>query len=184
MKGLKLRKMIYIALFVALMTALGYVRIPLPFSPVPITGQTFGVMLAGSLLGSRLGFLALVVFNLTGLVFPVFAGPNGGPGVFLGPTGGFILSWPLAAGLIGLLVERTEKPSFLRSLGANFVGGIVLIYALGIPHFALVTNTGIGPALLTAALPFIPGDIIKCFVAALATQRLAVVRISKQTASD
>lgn len=172
MKKLSLREMVYIALFIALMTALGYVKIPLPFSPVPITGQTFGVMLAGTLLGSRLGFLALAVFDLTGVIFPVFAGSSGGIGVLLGPTGGYILSWPLAAALIGYLTEQVETPSLPRLFCANVLGGILVIYALGVVQLALVTGIGLIPAIAKGALPFIPGDLIKCAVAAVAGQRL------------
>ena len=85
MEKVSLREMMTVALFIALLTALGYVNIPLPFSPVPLTGQTFGVMLAGMLLGSRLGFITLLLFDLTGVIFPVFAGATGGLGKLLGP---------------------------------------------------------------------------------------------------
>ncbi|MDK2855463.1 MAG: biotin transport system substrate-specific component [Bacillota bacterium] len=177
MQKLSLREMAYIGVFAALMTALGYVEIPLPFSPVPITGQTFGVMLAGALLGSRLGFLALAVFDLIGLVFPVFAGGSGGPGVFAGPTGGYILSWPLAAWLIGYLTEQVPRPSFLRIFGANVLGGILVVYTLGVTQLALVAHIDLLPAIAKGALPFIPGDLIKCAVAAVAAQRLAAHRL-------
>ncbi|HHY93221.1 MAG TPA: biotin transporter BioY [Firmicutes bacterium] len=159
------------------MTVLGYVKIPLPFSPVPITGQTFGVMLAGALLGSRLGFLALLVFDLTGLVFPVFAGGTGGLGVIVGPTGGYILSWPLAAWLIGYLTEQAPRPGFFRIFTANVLGGIVVIYALGVTQLALVAHIGFLPAFLKGALPFIPGDLIKCAAAAIVAERLSAYHL-------
>ncbi len=112
LQKITLREMMVVAVFIALLTALGYVNIPLPFSPVPLTGQTFGVMLAGMLLGSRLGFITLLLFDLTGLVFPVFAGgAAGGLGKLLGPTGGYILSWPLAAAAIGLFASAAHGPA-------------------------------------------------------------------------
>ncbi|NLG86955.1 MAG: biotin transporter BioY [Firmicutes bacterium] len=164
--------MMVIALFIALLTALGYVNIPLPFSPVPLTGQTFGVMLAGMLLGSRLGFITLLVFDLTGLVFPVFAGAAGGIGKLLGPTGGYILSWPLAAAVIGLLVEREQHPDWIRFFLANILGGVLIVYSLGVLQLSLVTGMGLIPAFISGALPFIPGDLIKCAVAAAVGLRL------------
>lgn len=173
MKRPTLRETAYIGVFAALMTVLGYVEIPLPFSPVPITGQTFGVMLAGALLGSRLGFLALAVFDLAGLAFPVFAGGSGGLAVLAGPTGGYILSWPLAAWLIGRLTEQVPRPGFLRLFVANVLGGVIVIYALGVTQLALVAHIGFLPAVAKGALPFLPGDLIKCAVAAVAAQRLA-----------
>lgn len=172
-----MRETAYIGVFAALMTVLGYVEIPLPFSPVPITGQTFGVMLAGALLGSRLGFLALAVFDLTGLAFPVFAGGSGGLAVLAGPTGGYILSWPLAAWLIGYLTERAPRPGFLRIFAANVLGGIVVIYALGVTQLALVAHIGFLPAFLRGAVPFIPGDLLKCAAAAIMAERLSAYHL-------
>jgi biotin transport system substrate-specific component len=164
--------MMVIALFIALLTALGYVNIPLPFSPVPLTGQTFGVMLAGMLLGSRLGFVTLLLFNLTGLVFPVFAGAAGGLGKLVGPTGGYILSWPLAAAAIGFISEQGQRPSWTRLFLANIVGGIFIVYSLGVLQLSLVTGMGLTAAAMSGALPFIPGDLIKCGVAAAAGLRI------------
>jgi len=167
-----LREMMTVALFIALLTALGYVNIPLPFSPVPLTGQTFGVMLAGMLLGSRLGFITLLLFDLTGVIFPVFAGATGGLGKLLGPTGGYILSWPLAAAVIGLITERSSHPGWIRLFLANIAGGVIVVYSLGVIQLSLVTGIGLIPAAIQGALPFIPGDLIKCGVAAAAGLRL------------
>jgi biotin transport system substrate-specific component len=119
------------SLFVAL---LAQVAIPLPFTPVPITGQTLGVLLVGAALGSRLGFMALLAYLLEGAMgLPVFAGGTGGLAKILGPTGGFLLAFPLAAGLVGLLVERLGLDrSFLGTLLAMLLGN-ALIYLLGLP---------------------------------------------------
>lgn len=172
LQKITLREMMVVAVFIALLTALGYVNIPLPFSPVPFTGQTFGVMLAGMLLGSRLGFITLLLFDLTGLVFPVFAGAAGGLGKLLGPTGGYILSWPLAAAAIGFICERSSRPSWLRLFVANIVGGVIIVYSLGVIQLSLITGIGLIPAVVQGALPFIPGDLIKCGVAAATGVRL------------
>jgi biotin transport system substrate-specific component len=119
------------SLFVAL---LAQVAIPLPFTPVPITGQTLGVLLVGAALGSQLGFMALLAYLLEGAMgLPVFAGGTGGLAKILGPTGGFLLAFPLAAGLVGLLVERLGLDrSFLGTLLAMLLGN-ALIYLLGLP---------------------------------------------------
>jgi biotin transport system substrate-specific component len=148
------------SLFVAL---LAQVSIPLPFTPVPLTGQTLGVLLVGAALGSRLGFLALLAYLLEGaLGLPVFAGGTGGLAKVLGPTGGFLLAFPLAAGLVGLLVERFGLDrSFLGTLLAMLLGN-ALLYLLGLPWlWAWLTGAGktvgLSGLLAMGFFPFIPG---------------------------
>ena len=158
------------SLFVAL---LAQVAIPLPFTPVPITGQTLGVLLVGAALGSRLGFLALLAYLLEGAMgLPVFAGGTGGLAKILGPTGGFLLAFPLAAGLVGLLVERFGLDrSLLGTLLAMLLGN-ALLYLLGLP-WLWAWLMGAGKALGLSGLlamgffPFVPGDLVKAVLAAL-----------------
>lgn len=157
------------SLFVAL---LAQVSIPLPFTPVPLTGQTLGVLLVGAALGSRLGFLALLAYLLEGaLGLPVFAGGTGGLAKVLGPTGGFLLAFPLAAGLVGLLVERFGLDrSFLGTLLAMLLGN-ALLYLLGLPWlWAWLTGAGktvgLSGLLAMGFFPFIPGDLAKAVLAA------------------
>jgi biotin transport system substrate-specific component len=113
------------------------ISIPLPFTPVPITGQTLAVLLVGAALGSRLGFLSLLAYLAEGAMgLPVFAGGTGGLAKILGPTGGFLLAFPLAAGLVGLLVERFGLDrSFLGTLLAMLAGN-ALLYLVGLPWLA------------------------------------------------
>lgn len=168
---MKNRDIVYIALFAALVAALGLIPpIPLPFIPVPITAQTLGVMLAGSLLGARRGGLALALFLLlVAAGLPILAGGRGGFGVFLGPSGGFLLGFPLAAFTIGWLTERSPRRSSLSwFLLFNLVGGIGVIYAIGIPWLAVASQLPLLQALIGSAV-FLPGDIIKAIVAAIAT---------------
>ncbi|HEY8449919.1 MAG TPA: biotin transporter BioY, partial [Bacillota bacterium] len=164
---LTLREMILAALFTALMVALGVVPpLTLPLSPVPVTTQTLGVMLAGSVLGRRGGALAMIIFLLLLVAgVPVLAGGRGGPGHLFGPSGGYILSWPLAAYVIGHLAG--PAPRFGRLLVANVVGGILVVYAIGAPVLALVSGMGIKRALVAGAALFVPGDLLKAVVAAL-----------------
>ncbi|MGQ9693084.1 MAG: biotin transporter BioY [Thermaceae bacterium] len=158
------------SLFVALMAQ---ISIPLPFTPVPITGQTLGVLLVGAALGSRLGFLALLAYLVEGgLGLPFFAGGASGVTRFFGPTGGYLLAFPLAAGLVGLLVERFGADrSFLLTLVAMLLGNL-LIYALGVPWLGAWLAgagkyAGVGDVLAKGMIPFIPGDLTKAVLAAL-----------------
>jgi biotin transport system substrate-specific component len=135
---------------------------------VPITAQSLGVMLAGSVLGARRGGLALVLFLVlvaTGL--PLLAGGRGGLGVFAGPSAGFLLAWPVAAYVVGWLSERAG-PTYKLHWGivANLVGGIVVVYAGGIAGMAAVLGLSV-PAAAVATWIYIPGDAVKVVIAAL-----------------
>lgn len=158
------------SLFVALTAQ---VAIPLPFTPVPLTLQTLGILLVGAALGSRLGFLALLAYLLEGAMgLPVFAGGTGGVARILGPTGGFLLAFPLAAGLVGLLVERFGLDrSFFGTLLAMLLGN-ALLYLVGLPWLGawlvgVGKFTGIGGLLARGLFPFLPGDLVKAVLAAL-----------------
>ncbi|HEY8414718.1 MAG TPA: biotin transporter BioY, partial [Thermaerobacter sp.] len=166
--GTATRQLILAALFAGLTASLAYVRIPLPFTPVPITGQTFGVMLSGLLLGPRWGAVAQAVYVLLGVVgLPVFAGGQAGPGVLLGPTGGYLVSYPLAAAVTGAIAGQRRVPGFARTLLACVAGGIAVVYALGVPWFVAWSGMAWREALVAAALPFLPGDLAKALAAAL-----------------
>lgn len=163
-----LRELAQASLLAAVVVALGLVPpIRLPVSPVPITLQTLGVMLAGCLLPRRVALLSLLIFLLLlAAGFPVLAGGRGGPGYLLGPSGGYILSWPLAAYLIARWTEG-RSPSLARLLLANLAGGILLVYACGVPVLALVTGMDVRRALVAGAAVFVPGDLLKAVAAAL-----------------
>lgn len=156
-----------IALFAALVAALGLLPpIPVPLIPVPVTAQTLGVMLAGSILGARRGGLAMVAFLvLVAAGLPLLSGGRGGPAVFVGPSGGFLLAWPLGAAVVGLLSART-RPGVAVAALCNVVGGIAVLYAVGIPFLAVVTGVRIGTAAL-GSLAFLPGDLLKAGLAAV-----------------
>lgn len=149
----------------SLVTALSArIAVPLPFSPVPLTGQTFGVLLTGALLGSRLGALALLLYLAEGASgLPFFAGGACGPARFLGPTGGYLVASPLAAALVGWLATRGWDRRPLTMLAAMLLGSLV-IYALGAGW--LVHFLGVEAALVKGALLFLPGDAVKALLAA------------------
>lgn len=163
------RDIVYIALFAALMAAVNLVpAIQVGFLPVPITAQTLGVMLAGCLIGARRGGLAILLFVLlVALGLPLLAGGHGGLGVFFGPTAGFILSWPIAAFVIGWLTEKNW--SRMNTLGffiVSVIGGIGVVYLIGIPWLAAVAKLSLFDA-AKGSLIFVPGDLIKAGVAAV-----------------
>lgn len=170
------RNVSYIALFAALIAVLGLApKIDL-ISGVPITAQSLGVMLAGTVLGARRGALAVLLFLLlAALGLPILSGGRGGLGVFLGPSAGFLLGFPIAAFIAGLVVERWRAPIGLSALAGAFLGGIVALYAFGIAGMALVLGKTLPEAALLAT-PFLPGDLIKAALAALITRGLARVR--------
>ena len=150
------------SLFVALSTQ---VAIPLPFSPVPITGQTLAVLLVGALLGSRRGSLCLFAYLTEGAVgLPVFAGGTAGIAHLLGPTGGYLMGYIPAAFLTGLLAERGWDRRMGTALLAMSVGNVV-IYAFGLPWLALFV--GGERVLALGLLPFILGDLVKLVLAAV-----------------
>jgi biotin transport system substrate-specific component len=162
------RDLVHVALFAALVAALGLMPpVLLPFIPVPITAQTLGVMLAGSVLGARRAALALLVFlALVAAGLPVLAGGKGGLAVFPGPTGGFLVAWLPAAWLIGWGVERSwTRLTVARAFAFNALGGIGVVYAVGIPWLALAAGLTLRQAAL-GSLAFVPGDLLKAGIAA------------------
>ncbi|WP_029058350.1 biotin transporter BioY [Stappia stellulata] len=162
------RDVVFIALFAAIVAGLAvFPPITLPVVGVPVTAQSLGVMLAGGILGAVRGGLALVLFLvLVAIGLPLLAGGRGGFGVFLGPSGGFLLGWIVAASAIGFLTERFwNHLNFVVALTICLAGGVVLLYAIGVPWVAAVAEIPIGAA-LTGSLPFIPGDLLKSLVAA------------------
>ena len=162
------RDIVYIALFAAIVGALGmFPPITLPLIGVPITAQSLGVMLAGSVLGARRGGLAIVLFLvLVAIGVPLLAGGRGGLGVFFGPSGGFLFGWPIAAFAVGWMIERSwSRLDVWRGFVINVLGGIVVMYACGIPWIAVVSEISLWQAFI-GVLWFVPGDVIKAAVAA------------------
>jgi len=142
-------------------------RITIPFIPVPFTMQTFAVLLAGMVLGSRAGalsqvaYLALIVVGL-----PVDA-RGLGAAAFFGPTGGFLVGFVVAAFVVGLMVERSGERRWVRWI-AGLVGAAI-IYAFGIPVLALVTNQSLVAAGAVLGNLVVP-DVLKAFLAASVTE--------------
>jgi biotin transport system substrate-specific component len=181
----KTTEIVMVSLFAALTAVGAFIRIPVPY--VPLTMQTLMVMLAGLILGSRLGALSQLLYLTIGLLgLPIFA-QGGGPGYVLQPSFGFLVGFIAGAYLIGRMVERVEKLSFPRTLAA-LVLGQAAIYVLGIGYlhfnlnFIIHKPTSLFSTIKIGLLVFIPGDILKTFVAALVVapirQRIAIKNIT------
>jgi biotin transport system substrate-specific component len=162
-----------VAVFAALVAALGLPGSFSVFGGVPITAQTFGVMLAGAILGPRLGALSMIVLlALTAAGLPLLAGGRGGISVFVGPSAGYLIGWIAGAFVIGLIVHSAaRKPAAWRTALAMLVGGILVVYAFGIPVQSLVTRLPLAETALTS-LVFIPGDLVKAALATLTVSTL------------
>ena len=160
-----LHNFIGVATFTTL-TALGaFVWIPLPFTPVPITLQTFFVLLGGAILGRRLGALSqLLYLGLGGVGLPIFAGVSGGVSRLVGPTGGYLIGFVLAAYLVGRMAE--EKKGALWSLMLIMGVGEGVILFSGTLWLACLLRIGIGQSLYLGLIPFLPGDVAKLIGAA------------------
>ena len=153
------RKVLGVGLFFVL-TALGaFVRIPLPWTPVPITLQTLFVLLSGLALGGTMGGASSLCYLAIGsLGLPIFAGAAGGLSQVAGPTGGYLLAFPLASWAVGRVVGNDA--GWLKAFFALLLGTLV-IYALGVAHLTAVLHCGPMRAIQLGALPFLPGDAVK-----------------------
>ncbi|MGC1370876.1 MAG: biotin transporter BioY [Candidatus Sulfotelmatobacter sp.] len=146
------------------------ITIPLPFTPVPLTVQNFGVLLVGLMLGSRLGFAALALYLAEGAAgMPVF-NPTGAGGIaqFLGATGGFLLAYPLVAWIAGYVMEHGRK-NFARAAAAGFLGEVVLFIS-GLTWLAILTHSMV-QAFRWGLYWFVFAEVIKVMVAAAITAR-------------
>jgi biotin transport system substrate-specific component len=149
----------------SLLTALA-AQISIPVGPVPITGQTFAVLLTGALLGSRLGAAAIIAYLVEGASgLPFFAGGTSGIAHLLGPTGGYLVAFPAAAFITGAFAENGWDKHFFSAVAAMAVGSIVILLA-GWAWFAMLTHTPPLVAFQVGVMKFIPGDIVKILFAA------------------
>ena len=184
---LKTKDLVLVALFTAMIIVLGLIPpVPVPWVPVPITLQTFGVMLAGLILGPWRGGLVVLTYVLIALLgIPVLPGGRAGLAVLAGPTGGFLLGMIPGAVITGWLagasprgqIAHTQQgwkavaPQVLRCWIASVIGGLLVVYAVGIPWLATVTGMGLNKA-AWAVIVFLPGDLLKALVASIVAQRV------------
>ena len=162
------KDIVYIALFAAIMAALAVVPPITLATGVPISAQALGPMLAGAVLGARRGALSMVLFLvLVAAGLPLLVGGRGGIGAFAGPTAGFLISWPIAAFVIGLLVERNwARLNFALAFVIIFVSSVVIMYGIGNAWLSYSAPMSYLKATIAAG-PFLPGDLLKSVLAAL-----------------
>lgn len=172
-----------IAVMTALIAVLGVMPgIPVPGIAVPITLQTLGVMLAGLVLGPWAGAASVLLLHaLVAMGLPLLAGGKGGLGVFAGPTVGYLVGWVVGAAVVGLVFRalrgRTDRPAgtgrlALAAAVACVLGGIVTVYAFGIPGVSLITGLPLDAAAL-GNVAFLPGDALKAALAIVLVVGLA-----------
>ncbi len=169
------RNLTHIALFAALIAALGFLpKIDL-ISGVPITAQSLGVMLCGTVLGARRGALAVLLFLAVTLALPLLAGGRTTLAALASPTVGYIIGFPLAAFVAGLVVERLRIAIFPAAFIGALIGGIGVMHVCGIIGMAYRLDKSLAEAALLA-LPFLAGDLLKAGLAAAVTQSMARIR--------
>lgn len=169
----RIRHAAAVSLFALLTAALAQVRIPLGFTPVPVTGQTLAVLLSGAVLGAKRGAASQALYVVLGMIgLPFYSNGTGGWEVATGPTMGYLVGFIAAAALVGRLAEHRRDRSLIASLAAMSLGSLV-IYTCGAAWLAYSLDipiaTGESNAITLGVTPFLLGDIIKMCLAGAAT---------------
>lgn len=175
MKNSKVRDLVLCSLFVALVIVGTFIRIPIPV--LPFTLQLLFTMLAGLLLGPKLGATSVIIYIILGLIgIPVFT-EGGGIGYIFKPTFGYIVGFAVGAYATGKIANKEKNPSMKRLLIANFVG-LFIVYAFGMIYYYIISNfylaspIGVKAIILYCFVLAVPGDIFLCFLGAMLGKRL------------
>lgn len=165
MRSQRLRMQIMAALFAGITAVCAQISFPLPFSPVPFTGQTLAVALAATILGARFGALSMAIYALLGAVgIRVFAQFEGGLHVLVGPTGGFIWAFIIGAYVTGKIIALRRNPGVVWAMWANAVG-LAIILAAGMVQLKFVAGLTWAGAAMAGVVPFIPTGVLKVVLA-------------------
>lgn len=158
--------MVFTALFTAVTCILAPLSITIPVSPVPVSLTILAIFLSVYALGMKYGTVSLLIYLLIGLVgVPVFSGFKGGPGVLLGPTGGYIIGFVFVAVISGLFIDRSGSKIYMHALG--MIIGTAICYAFGTSWLAREAGLSFMQALFAGVIPFIPADAVKIVIALL-----------------
>lgn len=167
----KLNALTIIPIFSVIMIICSQITVPLTFTPVPINLGTFAVFLSGAMLNKKESVLSQFIYLCLGLMgLPVFAGFGSGIGTLLGPTGGFILSYPFVALIISFLIEKFPKKFWYFVI--SMLVGLLICYAFGLIGFIFYSKCSLMVALATTIFPFIIFDLLKIFLASSISLRL------------
>lgn len=159
------KNMCYVGLFTAVIAIMAQISIPMPLG-VPMTMQTFAITLAAIILGAKLSTISTLIYILLGAIgLPVLAGFSGGISKFVGPTGGFLISFPIMAFIIGYAVDH--RSAFKGAFVIGLIAGTVVNYIVGIAMFCILTQSSVAVGFTACVLPFIPTAIIKAILASL-----------------
>ncbi len=172
--SLNVRHLVYTALFAALFVAMSAIKIPLPFTPVPVSMQNLALMLAGAFLGARFGFYSIaIVIVLTAAGLPMLQG-QGGLSYLMGGTGGFLVAFPFCALLVGYFAGKLFATNLRRENPVLFyillylifeVFGSLASYLIGVPWLAAVYDFSLAKSLAVGCYPFLLGDAAKAILA-------------------
>ena len=177
-KSIQIKDLCMMAVFTAIIAVMAQIIIPMPYG-VPMTLQTLAISLAGVMLGSKKGTISTVVYVLLGAIgAPTFAGFTGGLGIVFGPTGGFIMSFPILAFLAGYGAEKSNK----LWLWGGLVAGVSINYLCGVIYFSVYTSNDLITSFVACVLFFIPTDIIKILIAGLFGIKIRQLLLSKNMA--
>ena len=163
----RVASIVAVVAFAGLTALMAQIRIPLGFTPVPVTGQTFAVLLAGAALGARLGATSQLAYLAAGAVgFPVFTGGGSGFEYFTGATAGYLVGFVLAAALVGRLAERGQDRKVNTAVTA-FLAGSAVIYVCGAIGLMITADMDVTTAIAQGVTPFVFGDVLKATAAGL-----------------
>lgn len=164
---MKTRDLILTAFFAALTVIFSAISIPIPVSPVPFSLSLVAIFLAGAMLKKSHAAVAQIVYLLLGIIgLPVFSKFQGGLGVIAGPTGGYLIAYPMMAFVIALIVEKTGKRNFIVYL-VSMLCGIAVLYTVGTLWLSFVAHMPFAAALSAGVIPFVIPDVIKAVLASI-----------------
>lgn len=164
-ESFSIQNICYVGLFTAVIVIMAQISIPMP-AGVPMTMQTFAITLAAIILGAKLSTMATFIYILLGAVgLPVLAGFSGGISKFVGPTGGFLISFPIMAFIIGFAVDH--RKAFKGAFVVGLIAGTVVNYVIGVAMFCVLTQSPVSAGITACVLPFIPTAIIKAILASV-----------------
>ncbi|MCL1830190.1 MAG: biotin transporter BioY [Oscillospiraceae bacterium] len=167
-----------VAVMTSVISVSAMIALPLPFTPVPLSLANLTIMLSGVLCGVIDGTLAVIMYILLGMVgLPIFAGFNSGIGVILGPTGGYIMGYPILAFLVGYLSRVFSRR--LKRFTAHLISmaiGLIVLYLFGCSWYILTTGVSVTAAISVTIIPFLPGDLLKAVTASTLALRYYYIK--------